>query len=175
MKKSEAPTTSALVGMITTENNTELTTNAQNVTSSTTIRKNTTVPADNNTSTIQGKTVEVSVNDGKKRAGSMIHDTCSNFGNKEVSSKMNESVMVVETTNISSILSIKEGNDNGNDRVTIDKMPNKPLVSQSRNNSININNQQISSKTLNSLSCFVLYWSAILIHAHVYAGYVVIR
>jgi len=147
MKKSEAPTTPALVGMITTENNTELTTNAQNVTSSTTIRKNTTVPADNNTSTIQGKTVEVSVNDGKKRAGSMIHDTCSNFGNKEVSSKMNESVMVVETTNISSILSIKEGNDNGNDRVTIDKMPNKPLVSQSRNNSININNQQISSKT----------------------------
>jgi hypothetical protein len=142
MKNSEELTTSAPVGMETTVNNTVPNAQIINTTSinSTTIRETTT------TSKVAAVAATNPVTMHKMTAA---EDSVSAGAVK----KANESVVVkVAETKVDNVVSktnavVEKKNDDGNDRVTIDKKPNKPLVPRS----IKTDDKKISSvASLNS-------------------------
>ena len=126
MKKSEELTTSAAVGMETTVNKTVPNAqiiNTTSINSTTTIRETTTI----------SKAAAVAT-----KAPGIIHKMTTAEGSvSAIAKKGNESVAVVEkkvdndAVLVSKTNAVEKKNDDGNDRVTIDKKPNKPLVPRS--------------------------------------------
>jgi hypothetical protein len=122
MKKSEELTTSAAVGTETTVNKTVQ--NAQII----------------NTTSINNKTIRETTTISKIASVAttpivIIHKmTTAEGGVSAIAKKGNESVAVVEKkvdNVVSETNAVEKKNDDGNDRVTIDKKPNRPLVPRS--------------------------------------------